>query len=138
MIATNVSDIATLYHAAEAVGVRLNNIRNANARGTRIAFVLRLGPAKLYQRLSPTGRRVAAVCWHGHAAFFRELFRLDPRVEVRSSWVGGPTHYTAENFEHTYPSTGDANIGSMYAPMAYRDACDYDSHPINQTGGTHV
>jgi hypothetical protein len=130
MTATNVRDISVLQQAAAHVGVRLDNVRHLSGR--RWAFVLRLGPEKLYQRVSHRGRRVAAVCWHGHAAFFRELFKRDPHIEVRSRWAAGAVHYTAENFERTYPETGNANIGSLMTPMAYRDACDYDSHPVNR------
>lgn len=132
MIASNVTDRSVLDRAAKLVGVRLENVRPVNKAGTRIAFVLRLGPKKLYQRMSPSGRRVAAVCWHGHAAFFRQLFLLDSAIEVRTHWAGGDIHYTAGNFEATYGRTGGANIGSQMNPMAYRDACDYGTHPINR------
>lgn len=125
MIATNLRDVNTLHQAARNVGVRVENLR---PMGRRWAFVLRLGPDKRYQRLSPSGRKVAAVCWHGHAAFFRELFKLDKNVEVRTNF-NGKTHYTASNFEETYKHTGHQNIGSQVNPCAYMDACVADSHP---------
>jgi hypothetical protein len=123
--------------AAFNVGVRAV-VNPANAKGTAYRFTLKLGASKTYQRTSPSmtnkdgePRRIAAVCWHGHAAFFRELFKFEPNAIVSSSRMGH-VKYTAENFESTFGPTGDWNIGSHYNPVAFRDACDYDSHPCNK------
>lgn len=130
MIVSNITDPSVITRAANTVGVRIDNYRTVNAKGTRVAFVLRLtsGLPHVWQRLSHSGRRVAAVCWHGHEAFFRELFKLDPSIEIRTHWAGGDIHYTADNFEQTFGETGYANVGSVYEPCAYRDACDPESH----------
>lgn len=128
---------AAIFTAAKRVGVEAQ-VSGLNNKGTSYRFTLKLGPEKLYQRTSPTQtnkdgepRRIAAVCWHGHAAFFRELFKLEPTAVVSSSRMG-QVRYTADNFETTFGPTGDWNIGSMYNPCAFRDACDYDSHPVNR------
>lgn len=127
-----------LVQAAELAHVRIAISRQMNQAGTAFAFTLKLSASKAYQRTSPTQtnkagepRRIAAVCWHGHAAFFRELFKLEPTAVVSSSRMG-QARYTADNFESTYGPTGDWNVGSPYAPCAFRDACDYDSHPCNR------
>lgn len=137
MIARNVSTL-DIVKAAESVGVKAVITRQMNTKGTAFAFTLKLGPQRTYQRTSPTmtnkdgePRRIAAVCWHGHAAFFRALFKLAPDATVSTSRMGS-VKYTAENFETTYGPTGDWNIGSMYQPVAFRDACDYDTHPVNR------
>lgn len=113
--------VEELRAVASKVGVMVDHVR---PQGRRIAFVLRLLPERKYQRVGNAGRKVAAVCWHGHRDFFRALFALNSAAEIRSHWVGGDIHYTAENFERTYQDTGHANIGSMYQPLAYRDACE--------------
>ena len=132
MTVTGITSADVLYQAARAVEVDIRECQSLNRRGSRYRFTLKLGPSKAYRRLSRSGRKVSAVCWHGHAVFFRQLFALAPTAEIRSNWAGGRTHYTAENFEHTFGATGGANIGNQMAPIAYRDACDYDSHPINR------
>lgn len=137
MIVRNVSTL-DIVKAAESVGVRAVITRQLNLKASAFNFTLKLSPEKLYQRVSPTQtradgepRRISAVCWHGHAAFFRALFKLAPTAVVSSSRMGS-VRYTADNFEETYGPTGDWNVGSMYAPMAFRDACDYDTHPVNR------
>jgi len=119
MIASHVTpeDLAT---AARALDVRLENLRPL---GRRYQFTLRLNPSKAYQRRGHSGRRVGAVCWHGHRDFFRALFAVNPAAEIRSRWVAGRIHYTSHNFEDTYRDTGSVNIGSQACPLAYQDAC---------------
>jgi hypothetical protein len=130
---------SAIVQAAESVGVRAD-VSGLNQSGTSYRFTLKLGPDKLYQRTSPTQtradgepRRIAAVCWHGHAAFFRALFKLCPSAIVSSSRMG-QVRFTADNFETTYPKTGYWNIGSQMYPCAFHNACDYDSHPVNRRG----
>lgn len=107
--------------AATETGVRIDNYRATSP--TRHLFVLRLTPERRWQRMNHThSRKVAAVCWHGHRDFFRALFRLVPTATVATSRMGS-TRYTAETFEDVFPETGYANIGSMFQPCAYQDAC---------------
>ena len=66
-------------------------------------------------RRSPSGRRIAAACWHAHGFFFEELFEIAPMAEVRAldriitvdggNWI-------------------DWNIGSVYAPCRFSTACE--------------
>lgn len=118
MIAKNVTR-QDLQTAAKNVDVRIENYRPV---GRRHQFVLRLNSSHAWQRYSHTGRRVAAVCWHGHRDFFRALFLLAP-LAVVTTCRNGKTRYDSETFEDVFPETGNGNIGSMFEPCAYRDAC---------------
>ena len=72
-------------------------------------------------RLSHSGRRVAALCWHGHRDVFKEIFARFPDARLQSAQAD---YRGRESFERTFPATGDANIGSLMCPMCYRTACD--------------
>ena len=77
------------------------------------------GDAK-YQRQSPEGRRVNAVCWHGFRDYFRACFTLEPNAIFRTSldtWKG------SEDFEARFQRSGYKNIGSMMNPCAFAEAC---------------
>ncbi len=91
--------------------------------------VLRPSKDCVYRRVSASwarpGRKVNAVCWHGHRDFFRALFIAAPDaiVETKIPFIDEDvTRYSAETFENMYEQT-DRNIGSMYAPMLYSEAC---------------
>ena len=102
--------------AAAATGVELRNVRR---EGRGVAFVIRPLSEK-YKRRSHTGRRVHAVCWHGHRDFYRAIFEAAPDaviITARARYNG------ADHFEQTYEQT-DGNIGSQAQPMYYSDACD--------------
>jgi hypothetical protein len=80
-----------VYAAARAIGVRAENTGHNRYR-------LYTEPDCVWRRVSPSGRRVSAICWHGFRDFFRELFRLDPSARVKTALA----EYTAETFEHEY------------------------------------
>lgn len=70
------------------------------------------------------GRRLNAVCWHGHRDFFRCLFEQAPGAIVETVIANTEqVKYTADNFEAVYFETGDINCGSIAQPLAYRDTC---------------
>ena len=130
MIAKHLPDFGLLLLAADESNVRIRDFKPLNTKRDRWRFTLALAESKQYQRLSPSGRKVGAVCWHGHREFFRALFRIcqtsdacRDKTAVSSNWSGGKVSYTAENFERTYPATGYQNIGSSFQRMAYREAC---------------
>ena len=116
MIAYNVT-LETLGRATTRAGVDLKNLRR---QGNGFAFTLAL-TGERWRRRSHTGRRIAAVCWHGHRAFMEVMFSLAPNARLKSTVVtyGGRTDFWAN-----HDATGDRNIGSMMQPLAYRDACD--------------
>ncbi len=116
MIVRNATE-TTIRQAAGAAGVDLNNFR---PQGRGFAFTLGL-VGETWRRRSHLGRRVAAVCWHGHRAFMQTLFHYAPNARLKSAAVQYDGHL---EFWAKHNATGDRNIGSMMEPMAYRDACD--------------
>ncbi len=116
MIAYNVTT-ATVRMAAATAGVRLEGFQ---PEGNGLHFVLRL-IGERWRRRSSRGRRVAAVCWHGHRAFMEALFNRAPAARLK----GTMADYNGRlDFWARHDATGNRNIGSIAQPMAYRDACD--------------
>lgn len=77
-----------------------------------------------YQRTSASmfheGRRVAAVCWHGHRDFMRAIFARDPDARIKSHFAD---YRGARDFEDSFPSTAHRNVGSLMYPMFAKDVC---------------
>ncbi len=126
MLTRNVSKGAVLDAAAN-IGVEVRELREVGRTGLRFTLAPMNGR---YQRRSAScfngGRKVHAVCWHGHRVFFRYLFARSPMARVQTSFTrrfvpGG--WYTAANFEDTHTRT-DVNIGAPIAPVYYSEACD--------------
>lgn len=95
-----------IERAADGIGVRAANLR---PDGSGFRFVLRTvdsglrdGPA--YRRVNQhNGRTVpGAVCWHGHRAFMRELYRHAPEAKIRTALAN---YDGAEHFERTHSQT---------------------------------
>ena len=124
MIAYNV-DEQDLQAAATEAGVVLTG-QQAQRDGTPIRtgrglrFTL-LPQGKRYQRRGFTGRRINALCWHGHYAFMAALFERVPGARIVSAMV---RYDGKDEFGAFADRTGDRNIGSEREPLAYRDACD--------------
>lgn len=106
-----------LGEIAEELGIRLYNYRT---EGRAHAFVLRpLGDR--YRRFSPRGRKVWAVCWHGHRDFFKALFERDPDARVRSQMA---TYNGREDFLAKHEATEWTNVGSLLYPAYYGELCE--------------
>jgi hypothetical protein len=73
-------------------------------------------------RRSWSGRRLAAACWHVFRDVVREALARYPDAVITTSMA----RYTAENFESTYPATGEVNVGSMFEPAYLPDLCECD------------
>ena len=70
---------------------------------------------------SPRGRRIAALCWHGHRDIMRAIFNAFPD----SLLITALARYEGQKgFEHNFPKTGFTNIGSIAEPFAFRNACE--------------
>lgn len=122
MLARNVT-IPDLEHAARETGVvadiRAVTSNGRSTTGVAIRFGLTLTADRQWERRSYRGRRVHAVCWHGHREFFRALFRRVPDADVTTALA----RYTSPaHFEATFGAT-DKNIGSMVEPMQFSEAC---------------
>ena len=88
MIAYNV-DEQDLCRAAYRAGVVLTGQQQRRdgtpiKAGRGLRFTL-LPDGKRYQRRSYTGRRVNALCWHGHYAFMAALFERVPDARLVSA-----------------------------------------------------
>ena len=118
VIARNVSE-SELARAARAIGVDIPDITPV-ARGYRFRIFPNKSTRKYYRR-GHSGRAVFAVCWHGHRDFFAEVFRRAPAARIDTAMI---RYSGAADFQSKYPYTGQRNIGSMYEPLAYIDACD--------------
>lgn len=123
MIAKNVSEF-DLRTAAEECGLTVDpEYKGRGAYRFRLhlsAAIPPKGQAKPYQRMTGEGRKVAAVCWHGHRDFFTALFRRCPGAIIKTAMA---TYSGAEHFAATFEATGDINIGSQYRPLLAREAC---------------
>ena len=71
-------------------------------------------------RISHSGRRVAALCWHGHRDVMRIIFEEHPEALLITAFA---RYEGLEGFMENYPDTGDRNIGSYHQPMAMQHAC---------------
>lgn len=104
--------------------------RRINARGTSFQFRLRaINSHANGARHSWSGRRTVSACWHAHRDFFYVMFRFSPNAVIKTMMAT----YTAENFDQTYPPTGDVNIGSQMQPAYMPDLCDCNPKPLNLT-----
>jgi hypothetical protein len=141
-----------VYTAAEEVGVRICNLRCGGSRRPYLTFILRTGEPSVYRRdwrgktqLAPAYQRKSqraristakethgkvfcptvpgAVCWHGHAAFYRALYKLAPNAWVRTAKA---VYTSAEQFEATYRDSANKPGGAFsgpYSPLPYQQAC---------------
>ena len=125
MIASHVTH-ETLEHAAQLTGVRAD-ITSLSTKRHRVklypdndtTFHVGNGNAK-YQRESPSGRKVHAVCWHGFRDYFRAVYREAPSAVFSTAldtWRG------SSDFEARFPASGHKNIGSTFQPCRIVDAC---------------
>ena len=115
MIAGNVT-LAQIESAALQAGVRLVNVR---PQGRRWAFTLGL-LGELWRRLGCTGRRIAYVCFHGHARFMQELFALEPAALIITKLE---RYDGVEQFQRLACEVGQTNIGNAHAPLELEQAC---------------
>ncbi len=116
-IVTEVSD--TLYDG----NIRFKREPEKAGRALRFTLTVATSKAKGGRR-SSSGRRVCACCWHGHRDIMQHIFNgyEDARLQTAQADYKGRA-----DFEASFPSTGDVNIGSQMEPMAFSDACDCDA-----------
>ena len=96
--------------------------RDHNMVGRRIRFTLRVkdskGPGhRLGFCLTSTGkqRRLPCACWHVHGHFFDALFEIQPNAVI----VSGKNKISIDG-----GNWQDRNIGSMFRPMMFSEACE--------------
>jgi hypothetical protein len=101
-----------------------NNIKfkDIEQQGKKVKFTLTVissfGPGhRLGFSLTSKGnqRKLAAACWHVHGYFFEELFKINPNTIVKTS--NKTVDINQGNWE-------DWNIGSLYRPLYFSEACE--------------
>ena len=117
---------AELEEAARLADVRLVGLQEVG-RGLRATLGLRPdheGRVRWQRRsASPSRRKVAAVCWHGHAVFMLHLYLLNQNVRITGGRETSVDYQGAAHFLATFRATGLWNIGSEAFPVSYADAC---------------
>lgn len=90
-----------------------------NNAGTRARFTLTVKDSrKAGGRISHSGRRVAAACWHVHGDFFMTCLAINGSAVIKSAGCADiKAGYTRADGQ-------DRNIGSIASPMMYSEACD--------------
>jgi hypothetical protein len=91
-----------------------------------------------YRRTSVRGRRVNAVCWHGHARFLRELFARHPYAKVRTSNMNAQPRHVIIILEGPSDRTGwysldewlnvsaeSYSVGMFYGNVSPLDLCSH-------------
>ena len=109
-----------LVTAACESGVRLNDLNSINKGNTSYQFTIRPIDDR-WQRVSPRGRKVHAVCWHGHLDFMRCLYSINPVAKFRT---GMARYDSLADLESNKGNAYHRNIGSMMYPTYYGDACE--------------
>lgn len=128
----------------EGIGRHLGFSVNADWRGNRAMFTLRLGDDKnRYAAMKPNPTDIdwsngvralgwkwrktnGSVCFHGHWVYLAELFARHPDAVVTSGLFGKVT-YTAETFEDEAEGLGNRAMGSpgnIYSGFQFRDMCN--------------
>jgi len=106
------------------VGVQFNN--GPTKIGNYLFFTLRLpqfarAPKAKYRRTGTRGRRICAVCYHGHFAVMQRILDVNPDAVIRSAVA---TYLGKDDFEAKAPSVGERNVGSMMEPRMFIDSCN--------------
>ncbi len=116
-------NLGQLESAATDTGAELYNVRQKRQDGMGHAFVIRpLG--ELFRKYTPhTGRKVWAVCYHGHAAFMQRVFDINPDATIISAME---RFDGVQDFREKACDVGDQNVGSSYQPAYFSTACKCD------------
>lgn len=122
MVARNLKDVESIKEAARRVGVEahIKEVRKQRNGLSSVRFNLRpIKGSNKYYRVGHTGRKIHAVCLHGHRAFFEELFALEPQAHIISSLA----KVNPQNLMAVYNRLYDLNIGSIISPFYFGYAC---------------
>jgi hypothetical protein len=116
---------------AREVGVTFEGSDESNSAGYRVRGRLipdRTKPigARPFQRVSASiafneGRRVFAVCWHGHRDFMAKLFASFPNARIQTAIAD---YRGIADFDAKYIDTAHKNVGSMMFPVSAWTVCE--------------
>lgn len=106
-----------------------NNVifnREPEPRGKAILFTLRVKDSKLagHRRGFSFGdrpaKRLTSACWHVHGSFFDALLEVNPNAVI----VTRSGDIFKRSSGDVVGNWEDSNIGSMYRPLYFSEACD--------------
>ena len=103
------------------LGIELYELREHGQRVRRYQYTLRPATER-YRSWDPmSGRRIWAVCWHGHRDYMRAVYELDPSARFKSAMAD---YRGADDFESKFPDTAYTNVGSQMFPVLAREKCE--------------
>jgi len=97
-------------------------LRNVEHHGPWTHFKLRVNDCHKPGTHLGHQRRTVSACWHAHRDVMRAIFRLAPDALLVTALA---RYEGSEGFEHEFPATGYANVGSMMKPRARHEACEW-------------
>jgi hypothetical protein len=105
----------SLAEIAHSLDMELYRARKSGKNA--VQFTLRpLG--ERFRKIAPSGRRVYAVCWHGHYRFFKKVLEgAGTRV------VTSLAKYDSIQALTSGAGRSDVNKGNMINPVAYSECC---------------
>jgi hypothetical protein len=72
-------------------------------------------------RMSPSGRRIAAACWHVNRDVMKGMLAYNNDCRIKTAIAD---YRGLDDFNDKYPATGYTNIGSQMEPVDFQDACN--------------
>jgi hypothetical protein len=90
--------------------------------GRAVKFTLTVRASrKKGSRMSPSGRRIAAACWHVNREVMWGILAHNNDCRIKTAIAD---YHGLEDFADKYPDTGHTNVGSRMEPMDFQDACN--------------
>ena len=85
-------------------------------------YLVRLKPkGESYRKVNPvTGKKIYAVCFHGHFHFIRRLFLQFPDAKCITSFA---TYNGKDDFMDKYNNVGRLTVGSILTPYSLSECC---------------
>jgi hypothetical protein len=116
---------------AREIGVTFEGTDESNSAGYRVRGRLipdRTKPkgSRPYQRVSADiafseGRKVFAVCWHGHRDFMAKVFARYPDARIQTAIAD---YRGIADFDGKYIDTAHKNVGSIMYPVSAWSVCE--------------
>jgi hypothetical protein len=96
--------------------------RDPERDGRAVSFTLTVVDSKKKgSRVSPSGRRVAAACWHVHREVMWGILAYNNECRIKTAFAD---YRGLDDFTDKFGATGCVNIGSQMEPMNFEDACN--------------
>ena len=115
-IVSAVQDVSLLYNG------NVMFKRQPETKGRAVRFTLTVKNSRdIGARVSHTGRRVCAACWHVHRDILDNLFGYCPTCRVKTAIAD---YRGVDDFLLSFPATGNVNVGSRADPLYFKDACN--------------